>query len=183
MSRASQPKTLSSPAICLVCDKLIKDNTRGQESAYCEGDGSTEFAWALPRRQWLSHPSRSTASTVPDVDYKLGKVALNHPPPLGEMLTVWNLTVITDANQRMKLPHRLKGYNVVVFGIKENPKGTPRHDRIAKDSEDVESLLHDLHPDVQKQLIRDCKFCRRKGKTQTDSGETSAYLRRLKCPQ
>ena len=47
-------------------------------------------------------------------------------------------------------------YNVIVSGIRENPVGTIRSDRVARDMAEVTSLLSPLLPAFNESTIRDC---------------------------
>lgn len=47
----------------------------------------------------------------------------------------------------------LEKYNAVVFGIFEQPKGTPHH---SKDIEFVTNIFANVHPDINNQSVHDC---------------------------
>ena len=45
---------------------------------------------------------------------------------------------------------------VVVYGLNENPKGTPKHCRISNDVKSASELNQPLCPELTEQSIRDC---------------------------
>lgn len=52
-------------------------------------------------------------------------------------------------------PHDTK-FNVVLFGIKESDKGTPRHQRISEDFNSALSVMRPLAPSLSEHALRDC---------------------------
>ena len=47
-------------------------------------------------------------------------------------------------------------FNLVIYGIKEHPKGTQRHIRSTQDLDTVTSILSSLHPSIAHYSVRDC---------------------------
>jgi hypothetical protein len=47
-------------------------------------------------------------------------------------------------------------FNVVIYGVKENPEHTNRHTRQAKDLDSVTTITNSLAPGITKGSVRDC---------------------------
>ena len=46
-------------------------------------------------------------------------------------------------------------FNVIIYGIKECKKGTPRHVRTSNDMKSVSEIIQGICPDIPRQAIRD----------------------------
>ena len=55
-----------------------------------------------------------------------------------------------------KAPQSNHKSNVVLSGIKECPKGTPKLDRFKQDFDNVTEVLHAADPDFHKHAVKDC---------------------------
>ena len=53
-------------------------------------------------------------------------------------------------------PRPDRKFNLVIFGIKESPKGTKRHVRSADDIKAASSILSSVNPEISEFSIRDC---------------------------
>lgn len=47
-------------------------------------------------------------------------------------------------------------FNVVVYGVNEKPKGSPKHTRLLEDIKDVSVVFNKLDPSISSQSIQDC---------------------------
>ena len=192
MQSKSAHKSSDSPPskkVCLVCDKIIRDNTKGQVSIFCKGEQCQ--GWIHRVCGGINKKAFQAMAESPNPFYclyctnsrqeneisELKQVVQNLQSEISQLkegdTQTLSRNVINDPiretnhlqsqypTDRSALPQdteidRERKYNVIVFGMKENPKDTPRHDRIAEVTDNIESLLHDLHSDIQKQSIRDC---------------------------
>ncbi len=47
-------------------------------------------------------------------------------------------------------------FNVVVYGIKEKPKGSLKHTRLIQDTDDISQVFNKLDSSISAQSIQDC---------------------------
>ena len=57
-----------------------------------------------------------------------------------------------------QISHSERKFNVIVYGIEECPKGTPKHARLQSDLSHVGSVLSEVDTSVDSQSIKDC-YC------------------------
>lgn len=62
---------------------------------------------------------------------------------------------VTAANNNTNHMEHDRKFNLVIFGIIESNKGTPRHIRIKKDMDAVTNVITTMDPDISGQCIRD----------------------------
>ena len=69
-------------------------------------------------------------------------------------------------------------FNVVFFGIKECPKGTPKLDRFKQDLDNVTEVLHTADPNFHKHAVKDCF---RLGKFKETANRPCSLLVKFHC--
>jgi hypothetical protein len=65
------------------------------------------------------------------------------------------LQLVTDKSGHESPTHERK-YNLIIYGIPECTQGTPRHERLVKDCEEVTSVLSSVNTNITTNSIRDC---------------------------
>ena len=148
---------------CVVCEKLIEDNGKGQESIYCEGkcDGWMHRVCAgLSVRVYqfaksssipfLCHYCAHTKeieelkSKISDLEAKLRQAKLKKP------------TSTPDTTQDTNTSQNENRFTIIIYGVKECEGGTPRHERTIQDSTKVHEIIHAVHGSLSEYAIRDC---------------------------
>ena len=74
-----------------------------------------------------------------------------------------NHTTPPVASRSPASPNSERKYNIIVYGIKECPKGSSRRIRMTKDTEAVSSIIKTIDSQISDQSLRDCfrlgKYC------------------------
>ncbi len=120
----------------------------------------------------LKEEVKSLKQEVTELEHKLSKFSdQHHHSPLGPSPTITDLattgaTSVSKENSQPQPPHqdtfgkkredRDRKFKLIVYGIKESPKGTSRIDRVRKDTQAISELLQDVDDSVPHQSIRDC---------------------------
>ena len=66
-----------------------------------------------------------------------------------------NANASTPTEHQSAVTHDKK-FNVVIYGVKESPKGSPRYTRQQKDTKAVTDIIKQVSPDISEHTIRDC---------------------------
>ncbi len=163
---------LASGASCGVCVKHIDDNK--EVSIFCDGvcqvwmhricTGLSANAFKHAKESLDEYLCHYCSSLCLKEEVK----TLKHQSPPGPAAHIaesnTTCTAATDnsphlihqetpGSEREDRNHKFK---LIVYGIKESPKGTPRTDRIKKDSDTISELLQDVDESVPQQSVRDC---------------------------
>ncbi len=75
---------------------------------------------------------------------------------------------VVERNTPDKLPNKIsrsqsnpsqvpnRKFNLVVFGVKEKPKGSPKHTRLIEDIKDVSVIFNNIDVSIKSQSVQDC---------------------------
>ena len=112
-----------------------------------------------------SEPSTQTASLSTPSQNENNSI---DSPPVSKPNCAHNRHMPTSASPRSasSLPPKPplqrtradRKFNLIIYGVKEQPKGTLRHIRAAQDEETIISILSSVHSSITKYSVRDC-FC------------------------
>ena len=172
--------------VCLDIIIDAKDGQKGQESVFCEGvcngwihrrcAGLSSAAFAVISSD--SHPfycpncrldrqSQEIAdlkATIQQLTETVQTAKNNLPAPTCIQAGT-SYAAVTAASAPASPPTTTHGdqhtrpdrrFNLVIFGIKESPKGTKRHIRSADDIKAATSILSSINPSISEFSIRDC---------------------------
>ncbi len=88
---------------------------------------------------------------------------VNPLPSLDTSNSPTSYSDIVQSNLPVKQPRHItladqtsRKFNVVVYGIKEKPKGSLKHTRLIQDTDDVSEVFKKLDSSISAQSIRDC---------------------------
>ena len=139
----------SSPFICLHCtQKEHADEIKALRSEL------ESISQALAQVQ-LS--VSSTQNGVSSADHR--SPSLDDPPqsqsqPASPISTTPNPSNRSKNSKRQANPERK--FNIVIYGLKESPKGTPKYNRICNDVKSVSETINSLCPELTEQSVCDC---------------------------
>lgn len=82
----------------------------------------------------------------------------HHSQPLNSVLNTSSLPIPSLRSDAAPKPYSLSNrkFNLILFGLEESTKGTPRHLRVRKDYENACSLLSSINPLISELSICDC---------------------------
>lgn len=192
---------------CIICGKPIKDNVKGHESIFCEGEcqgwmhrtcaglSTVAFQAAVESSApYLCHYCASVTqqneikqlremvdvlkAEIESIKHKTkSSEVINSNPPPGEQRKVTYASLVnsgqptnTSATPISAIPKSSntqdRRFNLVVYGVDECAKGTPRYMRSAQDTSTAADVLASINDKLSEHSIRDCqrlgKYCETK---------------------
>ena len=118
--------------LSLIVDKLAALNTKAETT---------------PSTVGRSYASAVANASTSDINNPVGNASKTHEPRMSSSST--------SAHAHSRDPHDRK-FNLLIFGLKECSKGTPKNTRIQKDYSDVCDILSTVETSVTSNVIRDC---------------------------
>ena len=103
-----------------------------------------------------SPPKDATCSDMSRKSYATATVISNGESGHVSASTVPNVQVQTGITETPPKINPERKFNIVVYGINECSKGTPRHSRLQSDLSSAVSILSKLDNNIQPQSIKDC---------------------------
>ena len=170
---------------CAICSKTIKESTsksKGEDAVFCEGfcqswmhrqciGMSIPILRGLTMSQAPFYCIYCSQNKITELKNRIETletqlVSLQPVNPLPSFATSNSPTSYSDiaqSNLPVKQPRNItladqtsRKFNVVVYSIKEKPKGSLKHTRLIQDTDDVSEVFKKLDSSISAQSIRDC---------------------------
>ena len=137
---------LSSPFICLHCTQT---EHAGEIKALRSELESIKQALAQ-----VQLSVSSTQNGISSTDQSLDDLPQSQSQPASPISTTPNPSNRSKNSKRQANPERK--FNIVIYGLKESPKGTPKYNRICNDVKSVSESINSLCPELTEQSVCDC---------------------------
>ena len=153
----------SRPFVCLVCNQLLQNERVSQLASELERL-KAELATTKEQLAKVSAPCLTCFSSVPENEQRHEST---NPVQGNTWTSVVNggtkhrfpTTAKSDSHQEFERAKLVSSdqrkFNVVIYGIKECQKGTPRHVRTTNDTNSAGDIIQDICPNISNQAIRD----------------------------
>ena len=136
----------SSPFICLHCtQKEHADEIKALRS---------KLESALAQVQLSVSSTQNGVSSADHRSQSLDDHPQSQSQPASPISTTPNPSNRSKNSKRQANPERK--FNIVIYGLKESPKGTPKYNRICNDVKSVSETINFLCPELTEQSVCDC---------------------------
>ena len=157
------------PFVCTVCNQQLQNERVSQLAAELESLKAELTATKeqlarerLPCENCSPAPASSSDSEPEQLPEGSTNAALQSNTEWSSVVKMKTKTKSSIAPKSASYPERAmlvspeeRKFNVIIYGIKECKKGTPRHMRMNKDMKSVSEIIQSICPDITCQAIRD----------------------------
>ena len=151
-SRYESLSASDEPFVCLCCSnsQLRKELTQQGKELQSLKATVLQLSQEVSQLRALTQNPTPTTPATPAPNLSYSNIIKQAPNPSAET-PAKKVPSTTAPGKKFD-----RKFNIVIYGIKENPEHTNRHARLAKDLESVITITNSLVPGVAKGSVRDC---------------------------